>query len=168
MSSCSSGSSAAPKLSLKLVCVLYSPSSSTSSVWVCCEFKELTLAMANMQRIAIGLFFCQFKKQLSWFWCFSEGVRCLSLFLYLVVFSVRNISILIHSSLNIWVWHLSIVYQATLQIEGFSVFVQFQVRKVFDAAVLIVGMSIGSIVGQWSIADEVSNRVRKPRALPNY
>jgi hypothetical protein len=24
---------------------------------VCCEFKELTLAMANMQRIAIGLFF---------------------------------------------------------------------------------------------------------------
>lgn len=38
-----------------------------------------------------------------------------------------------------------------------------QVKEVFDAIAPVVGLSVGSAVGQSSIADEVSNLVRKPK-----
>ena len=40
---------------------------------------------------------------------------------------------------------------------------QFQVKEVFDAIAPVVGLSVGSAVGQSSIADEVSSLVRKPK-----
>jgi ATP-dependent RNA helicase DDX51/DBP6 len=38
-----------------------------------------------------------------------------------------------------------------------------QVKEVFDAIAPVVGLSVGSAVGQSSLADEVSNLVRKPK-----
>jgi len=38
-----------------------------------------------------------------------------------------------------------------------------QVKEVFDAIAPVVGLSVGSAVGQSSIADELSNLVRKPK-----
>jgi ATP-dependent RNA helicase DDX51/DBP6 len=40
---------------------------------------------------------------------------------------------------------------------------QFQVREVFDDIAPMVGLSVGSAVGQSSIADEVSSLVPKPK-----
>lgn len=42
-------------------------------------------------------------------------------------------------------------------------FVQFQVKEVFDAIAPVVGLSVGSAVGQSSIADEVSNLIEKSK-----
>jgi ATP-dependent RNA helicase DDX51/DBP6 len=43
------------------------------------------------------------------------------------------------------------------------VLVQFQVKEVFDSITPAVGLSVGSAVGQSSIADEISSLVRKPK-----
>jgi ATP-dependent RNA helicase DDX51/DBP6 len=39
----------------------------------------------------------------------------------------------------------------------------FQVKEVFDAIAPAVGLSVGSAVGQSSIADEISILIRKPK-----
>lgn len=41
--------------------------------------------------------------------------------------------------------------------------VQFQVKEVFDAIAPAVALSVGSAVGQSSIADEISSLIRKPK-----
>jgi ATP-dependent RNA helicase DDX51/DBP6 len=43
------------------------------------------------------------------------------------------------------------------------VLVQFQVKEVFDSITPAVGLSVGSAVGQSSIADEISSLVRKSK-----
>ena len=45
----------------------------------------------------------------------------------------------------------------------FCFLIQLQVKEVFDAIAPVVGLSVGSAVGQSSIADEVSNLVMKPK-----
>ncbi|AQK75751.1 DEAD-box ATP-dependent RNA helicase 1 [Zea mays] len=42
-------------------------------------------------------------------------------------------------------------------------FIRSEVKEVFDAIAPVVGLSVGSAVGQSSIADEVSSLVQKPR-----
>ena len=45
----------------------------------------------------------------------------------------------------------------------FCFLIQLQVKEVFDAIAPVVGLSVGSAVGQSSIVDEVSNLVMKPK-----
>ena len=57
--------------------------------------------------------------------------------------------------------HFIVVHLTNLS-TAFFLF-RFQVKEVFDAIAPVVGLSVGSAVGQSSIADEVSSLVRKPK-----